>query len=59
VTNGIEHIVPGNRYLLISWMGILLVAYGLLMMGWFGRDWLLARRAAAASLPDRPQKKKK
>ena len=51
VTNGIEQMVPGNRYLLISMMGILLIIYGLLMIGWFGYDWWIAHKEAALALP--------
>ncbi len=42
--NASEHINPGNRYFLISWMGILLIIYALAMMGFFGYEWWKARQ---------------
>lgn len=65
VTNCIQIVFPKNRYLLISSMGILLILYSLLMMGWFGSDWWRARREAKAALatgptePTEPQPRKK
>ena len=61
VTNGIEQMLPGNRYLLISMMGILLIAYGLLMIGWFGYDWWQAHKEAVptAAVSESKSKKKK
>jgi hypothetical protein len=43
-SNASEHINPGNRYFLISWMGILLSVYAIAMMGFFGYEWWKARQ---------------
>lgn len=43
-SNASEHINKGNRYFLISWMGILLTIYGLTMMGFFGYEWWKGRQ---------------
>ncbi len=63
VTNGIEQMLPGNRYLLVSMMGILLVVYAVVIFGWYGYDWWKAHKAeaalAAAAAPAKAGKKKK
>ena len=43
-SNASEYINPGNRYFLISWMGILLSIYSISMMAFFGYEWWKARQ---------------
>jgi hypothetical protein len=45
--NAVEHVEPGNRYLLISVMGLLLLLYGLAMMAFFAHEWWQAHKAGA------------
>jgi hypothetical protein len=47
--NASEHINRGNRYLLISWMGILLLVYSLTMLIWTGYEWWSARKEGTKS----------
>jgi hypothetical protein len=42
--NACEHINKGNRYFLISWMGILLTLYSIIMVSWFAYDWWTGRK---------------
>ncbi|MDD5306997.1 MAG: hypothetical protein PHU25_06720 [Deltaproteobacteria bacterium] len=46
--NASEHLKPENRYFLISWMGILLTAYSILMMAFLAHEWWTARKAEKA-----------
>jgi hypothetical protein len=41
--NASQHINPGNRYFLICWMGIMLIAYTGSMMGFLGYEWWKGR----------------
>jgi hypothetical protein len=42
--NATEHINPGNRYLLISIMGLSLLLYSLVLIAFFAREWWVARK---------------
>ncbi len=43
--NASEHVNPGNRYLLISIMGLSLLLYSLVMIAFFAHEWWTARRS--------------
>jgi hypothetical protein len=60
VTNGIEQMAAGNRYLLVVWMGIMLIFYAVVIFGWYGYDWWKEHKAELAAAPaPAPIKKKK
>lgn len=40
-----EYLMPGNRYFLISVMGLLLALYSVVMMAFLGREWWSGHRA--------------
>ena len=48
-TNASEHIKPGNRYFLVCVMGLLMLLYSFVMIGWFGWEWWLGHKAALES----------
>ncbi len=46
--NASEHLNKGNRYLLISWMGILLASYSVVMLAFLGVEWWRGKKDVSA-----------